>query len=137
MNKLLPILLVVVLSGCSSEPTVPSTTEPMYFKCGGTLPVVVNITNKSISHYMEKMGLYFSWIQQGGAYYKVYDVKNKRLNYQRGGGIPFAGTLTNLIGTTHNKDTNMNDLLDNLCSVNSKKTPVNGDIELHNLITNI
>ena len=81
MNKLLPILLVVVLSGCSSEPLVHSTTETMYFKCGETLPVTVNIKNKSISHYMEKMGLYFSWIQEGGAYYKVYDVKNKRLNY--------------------------------------------------------
>jgi hypothetical protein len=63
--------------------------------------------------------------------------KNKRLNSQRGGGIPFAGTLTGLIGTTHNQDKNMNDLLDNLCSVNSQKTPVNGDIELHNLINNI
>ena len=69
---------------------------------------------------------------------RVYNSKkNKRYKPQYGGGIPFAGTLKSLIGTTQNQDKNMNDLLDNLCTVNNMKKPVNGDTELHNLINNI
>ena len=60
--------------------------------------------------------------------------KSRNMN---GGGIPFAGTLTTLINTTHDRDQNIDSLIDNLCVVNNLKKPVNGDIELHNLINNI
>ena len=50
--------------------------------------------------------------------------KNRRLNdNQLGGGLPFAGTLKNLIGLTHNKEKDMDGLLDNLCLVNNLKRP--------------
>jgi len=54
-----------------------------------------------------------------------------------GGGIPFAGTLKNLISVTHNDETNRDSLMENLCLVNSYKKPVNGDVELHNLINQV
>lgn len=56
---------------------------------------------------------------------------------QLGGGIPFAGTLSNLIGITHNKEKDMDGLLENLCTINNLKKPVNGDVELHNLVNEV
>ena len=56
---------------------------------------------------------------------KVRKLKSKRTrnlsNSQLGGGIPFAGTLTNLVGLTHNKEENMDGLLENLCTINNLK----------------
>ena len=72
---------------------------------------------------------------------KVRRLRSKRLRSykkkQSGGGIPFAGTLTNLVGITHNKNENMDGLLENLCTINNSKRPTNGDVELHNLINQV
>ena len=72
---------------------------------------------------------------------KVRKLKSKGTrnlsNSQLGGGIPFAGTLTNLVGLTHNSEQNMDGLLENLCTINNLKKPQNGDVELHNLINQV
>jgi hypothetical protein len=61
----------------------------------------------------------------------------KLRNNQNGAGIPFAGTLSGLVGLTHNKENNVDGLIENLCLVNSLKNPVKGDVELHNLINQL
>ena len=72
---------------------------------------------------------------------KVRKLRSRRVrnlsNSQLGGGIPFVGSLTNLVGITHNKDENMDGLLDNLCTINNLKNPKGGDVELHNLINQV
>ena len=72
---------------------------------------------------------------------KVRKLKSRRVrnlsNSQLGGGIPFVGSLTNLVGLTHNKEENMDGLLDNLCTINNLKNPKDGDVELHNLINQV
>ncbi len=67
---------------------------------------------------------------------KIKRTRNLSSN-QLGGGIPFAGTLTNLVGLTHNNNENMDGLLENLCTINNSKRPQGGDIELHNLINQV
>ena len=86
MNKILPIILVVVLSGCSSQPPPPNVSEQMFFRCGDT-PFVVDIRNQEIAYYSSRgiIRFFSDKKQRSGAitaYSYTWDKETERLNYQ-------------------------------------------------------
>ena len=101
MNKLPSLLFVVVLSGCSSEPQVHSTTEPMYFICGNTkhLPAIVDIRLKSIYLYHKNINKLVKWIDDG-TYYYDFNYETNRLDYKLSGTARFDDNKYISVGWT-------------------------------------